>query len=53
MLRYYYRESNIKTLLMDRISPVVEPFQEAFEQVRDRFNAIPGLRRRNKSVAAE
>jgi hypothetical protein len=38
---------------MDRISPIVAPFQEAFEEVRDRFNAIPGLRRRNKSVAAE
>jgi len=30
----------------DRIGPIVEPFQEAFKQVRDRFTAIPGLRRK-------
>jgi hypothetical protein len=48
MVRHYCRMSNIKTLRMGRIGPIVEPFQEAFEQVRDRFNAIPGLRREGK-----
>jgi len=51
MLRYYCHESNIKTLPMDRASHVVEPFQEAFEQVRDRFNPIPGLRRKGQAWA--
>ena len=35
----------------DRIGPIVEPFQEAFEQVRGRFNAIPGLRRKGQAWA--
>jgi hypothetical protein len=53
MLRYYCRESNIKTLPMDRISPIIEPFQEAFEQVRDRFNPISGTTPGGTSLGAE
>ena len=48
IVQYYYYLSNLKGLRADRISPTVEPFQEAFELVRDRFNAIPGLCRQSK-----
>jgi len=48
MVRHYCHASNTKTLRVDRIGPIVEPFQEAFELARDQFNAIPGLCRANK-----
>jgi len=51
MVRHYYSLTNTKGLRVDRIGPIVEPFQEAFEQVRDRFKAMPGLRREEQAWA--
>jgi hypothetical protein len=35
--------SNTPTLLVERLSPIVEPAHEAFEMCRDRFNSVPNL----------
>jgi hypothetical protein len=51
MVGYYRRASNSPTLLVDRISPIVEPFHEAFELARDRLNSIPGLCREEQAWA--
>ena len=49
MVGYYRRPSNTPTLLVDRISPIVEPFHEALELARDRFDSIPGLCREEQA----
>jgi hypothetical protein len=51
LVGYYYYLSNTKGPPGDRIGPIVEPFHEAFEQVRDRFTAIPGLHRKGQAWA--
>ena len=49
IVRYYCYLSNAKGTAGDRIAPLIAPFQEAFERVRDRFTAIPGLRRKGQA----
>jgi hypothetical protein len=51
LARHFRYLSNTKGAPGDRIGPIVEPFQEAFEQVRDRFNVIPGLHRKGQAWA--
>jgi hypothetical protein len=51
MVRHYYYLSNTKGTPGDRIGPLVEPLPEAFEQVRDRFTAIPGSHREEEAWA--
>lgn len=43
--------NNTPSLLLERISPIVEPVHEAFEMSRNRFTTIPGLCRDDQGWA--